>query len=411
MRLAAVTYCCTAVLQLAACSPTGIRVDVTRDPAAGAAAPLDELRIFVGRSDSDGTGYLADRPAEQIALAGRDLATAPYRLLLLADGASETMSVQVGAIAFREGHAAAAGVLPWPLHFQSGKVLLWELPLAPQGAASAFLPTPECLRWADDGVELRITPADDVDCDGSAPPRDCNDAAGDISPAAPERCDNQVDDDCDGAVDEAHLPLEREYCDRRDSNCDGLLYVEQDHCYALAAPDECRLGHRQCDDGAEGWLTPCNPNSDVVPRELCDAYAACIARGAVDPLDCAHRTVATIKYACTLNADGNQLCGESHITLEGPAEATTCTWRIIGGLEQRGYEPVLHDAQGKYGPIVSGCSGVHLEIDYIVAPGLPTETVLLELTTDRAAPIYQLLNVELQQGCPGSADNFRCERK
>ncbi|MBK9369746.1 MAG: putative metal-binding motif-containing protein [Deltaproteobacteria bacterium] len=46
------------------------------------------------------------------------------------------------------------------------------------------------------------TPDDDLDGDGHVQAEDCDDADDDISPSATERCDG-VDNNCDGAIDEA----------------------------------------------------------------------------------------------------------------------------------------------------------------------------------------------------------------
>jgi hypothetical protein len=41
----------------------------------------------------------------------------------------------------------------------------------------------------------------DEDLDGFSPPQDCDDANSAVSPAAPEVCDDGLDNDCDGATD------------------------------------------------------------------------------------------------------------------------------------------------------------------------------------------------------------------
>jgi hypothetical protein len=41
----------------------------------------------------------------------------------------------------------------------------------------------------------------DEDLDGFSPPQDCDDANSAVSPAAPEVCDDGIDNDCDGATD------------------------------------------------------------------------------------------------------------------------------------------------------------------------------------------------------------------
>jgi len=48
----------------------------------------------------------------------------------------------------------------------------------------------------------------DLDCDESSPPYDCNDQDITINPNAPELCGNNVDDNCDGDVDEGCVPCD-----------------------------------------------------------------------------------------------------------------------------------------------------------------------------------------------------------
>ncbi|MEM9192006.1 MAG: putative metal-binding motif-containing protein [Myxococcota bacterium] len=52
------------------------------------------------------------------------------------------------------------------------------------------------------GFECQPTSGMDGDGDGFAPPEDCDDTNGDVSPGDPERCFNMLDDDCDGIIDE-----------------------------------------------------------------------------------------------------------------------------------------------------------------------------------------------------------------
>ena len=83
------------------------------------------------------------------------------------------------------------------------------------------------LRWIDfsskEGVgppQLTITVALDLDEDGWF--GDCNEEDPEIHPGATELCD-QIDNDCDGLVDE-------EDCDGLDNDCDGLVDEGEDLC-------------------------------------------------------------------------------------------------------------------------------------------------------------------------------------
>ena len=103
-----------------------------------------------------------------------------------------------------------------------------------------------CDRDCDGEVGL-CDPAD-KDADGYAPPTDCDDADPTVHPAAPEKCDDGVDQNCDGVdpscggvgvvdgdgdqwilpgdcddTDGAIHPYAAEICDSRDNDCDGVV--------------------------------------------------------------------------------------------------------------------------------------------------------------------------------------------
>ncbi|MEN0061199.1 MAG: putative metal-binding motif-containing protein [Myxococcota bacterium] len=60
---------------------------------------------------------------------------------------------------------------------------------------------------------------------------DCDDARSDVSPFEVEDCDNGIDDDCNGIVDDPS-----ETCnDGKDNNCDGLIDCEESACMNASA--------------------------------------------------------------------------------------------------------------------------------------------------------------------------------
>jgi hypothetical protein len=99
-----------------------------------------------------------------------------------------------------------------------------------------------CLRWTSDADTIVIAPPNDKDCDNDDASVDCDDLDPKVGPSKQERCDNQIDDDCDGIVDEVQdldgdgfnncddcddnndtvYPGAPEICDGLDNDCNGV---------------------------------------------------------------------------------------------------------------------------------------------------------------------------------------------
>ena len=151
--------------------------------------------------------------------------------------------------------------------------------------------------------------AADNDKDGFARNKDCNDNNRLVYPGAPERCKNQIDDNCDGQVDEdpclckdgdvracglkigecrqgqqtcsnakwsdckGSVEPVAEICDGKDNDCDGSVDEELANCCRPGDKrrcgsnvGECKSGWQRCDAGK--WLT-CE--GDKRPnQEVCD---------------------------------------------------------------------------------------------------------------------------------------------
>src|SRR5690606_29197453 len=90
------------------------------------------------------------------------------------------------------------------------------------------------------------------DGDGFTTATDCDDARSNVNPDAAEVC-NEIDDDCDGLIDEGVAnscgfcgPDPIEVCDLQDNNCNGLV---DDDCVGGEVPElEPNNGTGQCQE-------------------------------------------------------------------------------------------------------------------------------------------------------------------
>jgi Putative metal-binding motif/PKD domain len=110
---------------------------------------------------------------------------------------------------------------------------------------------------------------------------DCNGKVDDgiicsCNPNGGEVCDNKLDDDCDGAIDakdsdctQSCVPASREYCyDGVDNDCDGAIDDKDTDCCAYEGPEICTDGKdNDCDMYADGQDTECQPQG--VPADSC----------------------------------------------------------------------------------------------------------------------------------------------
>jgi len=198
-------------LALAACSgETEIIVKVGRG--SGTPTAIPKLRVYaaVGNGQTEGQAQVyidQSDPQADVDVSGRDLATDPYTLAIspgggLAGGAA----IQLAAVGYQgtdNGPRALAFVaLDHTVSFASGKVLEFELDLAPLPSGGVSINPRGCADFSVGAQPIHIGSQNDWDCDGDPHGTDCNDLNPHINSMATEVCGNSVDEDCDGKIDE-----------------------------------------------------------------------------------------------------------------------------------------------------------------------------------------------------------------
>ncbi len=301
---------------LVGCSgETGILVEVTRTD--GVPEDLDGLTFVVGMAATGDTPYVLDEPSSvrNVSVAGRDLSTDPYRLLLKQGEKAKEAAVLVAVFGTKDGERVAFGGFTQAQPFMPGKVLLRKVVL--DAEIQAVQTDSGCLKWLSGDEWVVIGSPQDQDCDDLDPT---------VGPSSQEICENGVDDNCNDMVDEITdedgdqvtncdgdcddwdpdvNPNKEEICDGKDNDCSGTcddgFDEDGDHYTTCGTKDvggSCETVEPDCDDtdpdirpGAEevcdGEDNDCSGTCDDDPEldKDMDGYTECGSRPGICGLD------------------------------------------------------------------------------------------------------------------------------
>jgi len=220
---------------------TAIIVEVTVD---STGPRIDRLSFAVGSRLASDAAFppIVRDPAASVAIdvTGRDLVADPYRLYI-DNGLPDTGPVEVVVLGYTTGtDPPTAFALAGPQDFIADQTVVLRVKLLPRSNVNPL--ATGCVWWTENGQRRWIGSPDDHDCDGFSPPDDCDDNNFRVNPAAAERCNNGIDDNCNGDTDEStdddhdgyttcggdcddHDPMihpgAAEVCDGKDNDCNG----------------------------------------------------------------------------------------------------------------------------------------------------------------------------------------------
>lgn len=269
-RLVAAAALCASLAAMAACgSSTGVLVEVTRDDSVPAG--VDRLVFYVGTDAIRGFGgrFADEKPTSDADVSGRDLAQDPYRLMVT-PGSDPGASILVAVLAKRGDETVGFGSLDRPVGFVDGKVTQWTVTLHADRPDGLDVTDLGCLTWVDpDGNRVTIGQPGDLDCDGYGAD-DCNDLDPTVNPGATEVCGNDVDDDCNGMVDE-----------NVDNDGDGVTNCEgdcndRDRMVRPGADEICDGVDNDCNDLCDDGLDPDGDRFTSCGSEIVEGGSQCL---------------------------------------------------------------------------------------------------------------------------------------
>lgn len=396
-----------ALICLGACSDdTGILVEVHGEELQAPVVRLETMVIIdEGAGAPDSAAWGGAERVEATVADGLALASDPYTVMLRPDGIDDGTSFWVAAIAYGEGNVVVGyGQLDAAVSFTPDIVKRVALHLHP-----ATLNPAGCV--VKDGIVL-VRDTDDCDGDQSPYTEDCDD----LDPAIVADVDGDpafCQDDCapgDGTV----YPGAVERCNGQDDDCDEASAPPPLLCVDVIREGDailsCGLGQSVCADdvpGTDGY-GPCftSPIDATTNNELCHRWADC-ADGGGDPQAC----LIDFGVHCKLGLSGGGAACLPAVTPLNPLNlANQCTWRLLGGTLQNGWNLGLRPegSTSTLTSFVTTCDA-ELVVTAIATNRLP-RLFVLEADDGSSTELYSVLIDPEQTGCDAQqASELECE--
>jgi len=392
----------------AGCSDdTGILVEVHGEQLQLAVARLDTMVIL-----DDGSALAPDHAAwggadnRQDTVTGVDLRAEPYTVLLRPDGVETDATLWVAAIAYDgAGDVIGFGQLDSMLGFEPDVVLRVQLDLQPADQIAGD--DGDCV--VSNGVVV-VRTTDDCDDDGSAFTEDCDDL--DAQVIADLDGDPAVcQDDCD-PLNEQVYPDNAEVCDGFDNDCNADTHARPELCAVVTTTSggelaSCRIGQRDCLD-----VDPAMPYDEtcrgvtldlIANDEVCAAWANCDGGGGAECL------VDAQVYCKLKTGDGGGCAPLAQNLHDLVPDATTCTFRLVGGIINQGWNiglrPLGNDALTTF---VDSCD---TELVVVSTPQMPLpKIIVIEANIDGNHALVSVLFDPKRAGCNvGDGVPLECE--
>lgn len=320
-----------ALICLGACSDdTGILVEVHGDELQAPVVRLETMVILDEGVAPDSAAWGGAERVEATVADGLDLATEVYTVMLRPEGVDTDTRLWVAAIAYGEDDVVVGyGQLDQSVAFTPDVVKKVALHLRPAAVNPAG-----CI--VKDGVVLVRNTAD---CDGDQSPytEDCDD----LDPAIIADLDGDpvlCQADCEPANPEI-FPGATEQCNGVDDDCDEESGPPPLLCVEVAREGDfilsCQIGQQICVDtpGSEGYDACITAPIDTTSNnELCHRWADC------EDIGGGEGCFIDSRVQCKLDvADGGAACLPAISELHSLTDAATCTWRLVGGTLQGGW--------------------------------------------------------------------------